>query len=398
MDLRYSAEEESFREEVRDWLARNLPEDWARVDIRRFSQDQDRDIQRQWQRRLYEGGWLTLGWSKEHGGRGASPVMLAIFQEELARAGAPEVLGRTGAVLHAPTLMAYGSEWQKETYVRRLLSGDIIFCQAWSEPNAGSDMAGLRTRAVQQNEKWVINGQKIWSGGAHYADKALLLARTDPDLPPHKGLGMFIVDMHQPGIEARPIRQMMGRAISRVTGSGEFCEIFFNDAVVEPQDVLGGPTDGWKMAMAVSGFERNGLTNPFKFEKLVASLVELARVQGRSADPLFRQRIAQAKIEAHIFRLTSLRNLTRAEKGLAPGPEASLTKLYWSEMDQRLEETAIALQGMYGALDPDGTDAIDDGIWQYRWMFSQAETIYGGTSDIQRNQIAERVLGLPRSR
>jgi alkylation response protein AidB-like acyl-CoA dehydrogenase len=238
--------------------------------------------------------------------------------------------------------------------------------------------------------KWFINGQKIWSSGAHYSDGSFCLARTDPAAKPHEGIGMFLVDLHQAGIDVRPIKQM--------TGTGEFCEVFYTDAVVDERDLVGSSTDGWKMAMATFGFERGGLANATRFQRAVDSLAHLARQQGAGADPVVRQRVAQSYIEAHVFRATGLRNLTAAQQGRVPGAEASLTKLYWSEMDKRLQETAIAVEGMYGALDPDSPWALEAGRWQYGWMWSQAETIYAGSSEIQRNIIAERVLGLPRGR
>jgi len=390
VDLGYSREEEAFREEVRSWLDANLPPEWRQDGKGGYRDEEDTDLQRRWQRTLYEGGWLKLGWPEEAGGRGASPVMQAIYQEELARAGAPGILGRLGVTLLAPTLVAHGSDWQKETYVEKILSGELIFCQGFSEPDAGSDLAGLRTRAEKRDGKWVLNGQKTWSSGAHYSDRSFLLARTDPEAPAHRGIGFFLVDMHQPGIEVRPIKQM--------TGGGEFCEIFLSGAEVDEKDVVGTPADGWKIAMAVFGFERGGLGQAARFERAVDDLASLARDRGAGADPTMRQRIAQARIEAHVFRLIGLRNLTRAQHGHAPGPEASVTKLYWSEMDKRLQETAIGVEGMYGALAPGSEQAVEDGRWQYAWMWAQAETIYAGSSEIQRNIIAERVLGLPRGR
>jgi alkylation response protein AidB-like acyl-CoA dehydrogenase len=390
VDLGYSREEEAFREEVRTWLDAKLPREWRQDGKGGYRDEEDTDLQRRWQRTLHEGGWLKLGWPKEAGGRGATPVMQAIYQEELARAGAPGILGRLGVTLLAPTLVAHGSDWQKETYVEKILSGELIFCQGFSEPDAGSDLAGLRARAEKRDGKWVLSGQKTWSSGAHYSDKSFLLARTDPEAPPHRGIGFFLVDMHQPGVEVRPIKQM--------TGGGEFCEIFLSGAVVEEKDVVGSPTDGWKIAMAVFGFERGGLGQAARFERAVDDLASLARDRGAGADPTMRQLIAQARIEAHVFRLIGLRNLTRAQHGHAPGPEASVTKLYWSEMDKRLQETAIGVEGMYGALAPGSEQAVEDGRWQYAWMWAQAETIYAGSSEIQRNIIAERVLGLPRGR
>ncbi|MGH7765310.1 MAG: acyl-CoA dehydrogenase family protein [Candidatus Dormibacteraceae bacterium] len=390
MDLGFTPQEETFRHEVRSWLDRNLPEEWRHGAVGGYREDDDTGLQRDWQRRLHEGGWLKLSWPAEAGGRGATPVMQAIYQEEMARAGAPIILGRLGVSLLAPTLLVHGSDWQKETYVEKILSGELIFCQGFSEPDAGSDLAGLRTRAERKNGNWVISGQKTWSSGAHYADRTFLLARTDPAAASHRGIGFFLVDMRQPGVEVRRIRQM--------TGGGEFCEVFLSGAEVEERDMVGEPDAGWKIAMTVFGFERGGLAQAARFERAVAQLAQLARDNGAGSDPGTRQKVAQATIEAHVFRLIGLRNLTSAQHGKAPGPEASLTKLYWSEMDKRIQETALGIEGLYGALAPDSPFAIEDGRWQYGWMWAQAETIYAGSSEIQRNIIAERVLGLPRGR
>jgi alkylation response protein AidB-like acyl-CoA dehydrogenase len=389
VDLGFSPEEEAFRQEVRAWLDLNLPGEWRHGGVGGYREDDETETQREWQRRLHEGGWLKLGWPEEAGGRGATPVMQAIYQEEMARAGAPIILGRLGVSLLAPTLLVHGSPWQKETYVEKILSGELIFCQGFSEPDAGSDLAGLRTRAERKEGGWLINGQKTWSSGAHYADRSFLLARTDP-AGGHRGIGFFLVDMRQPGVEVRRIRQM--------TGGGEFCEVFLSGAEVEDRDMVGEPDAGWKIAMTVFGFERGGLAQAARFERAVAQLAELARKQGAGSDPRTRQKVAQAQIEAHIFRLIGLRNLTSAQHGQAPGPEASLTKLYWSEMDKRIQETALGVEGIYGALAPESPSGIEDGRWQYGWMWAQAETIYAGSSEIQRNIIAERVLGLPRGR
>ncbi len=390
VDLGFTPEEELFREEVRSWLDRNLPAEWGHGGVGGYREDADEDMQRQWQNRLHEGGWLKLSWPRESGGRGAGPVMQAIYHEEMAKASAPMILGRLGVSLLAPTLLVHGSPWQKDTYIEKILGGELIFCQGFSEPDAGSDLAGLRTRAERRDGHWILNGQKTWSSGAHYADKSFLLARTDTEADAHKGISFFLVDMHQPGVEVRPIRQM--------TGGGEFGEIFLSNAVVEDRDLVGEPGAGWKIAMTVFGFERGGLAQAARFERAVQQLVGLARERGAGADPTVRQKVAQAQIEAHVFRLIGLRNLTSAQHGHAPGPEASLTKLYWSEMDKRIQETAVGLQGPYGALAPDSPFAIEEGRWQFGWMWAQGETIYAGSSEIQRNIIAERVLGLPRGR
>jgi alkylation response protein AidB-like acyl-CoA dehydrogenase len=390
VDLGFTPEEEAFRQEVRTWLDRRLPAEWRHGGVGGYREDDDTEIQRDWQRRLHDDGWLKLGWPKEAGGRGATPVMQAIYQEEMAKAGAPIILGRLGVSLLAPTLLVHGSPWQKETYVEKILSGELIFCQGFSEPDAGSDLAGLRTRAERKDGKWVISGQKTWSSGAHYADRSFLLARTDSAAPSHRGIGFFLVDMRQPGVEVRRIRQM--------TGGGEFCEVFLSEAEVEDRDMVGQPDAGWKIAMTVFGFERGGLAQAARFERAVAQLAQLARERGAGSDPTTRQKVAQAQIEAHVFRLIGLRNLTSAQHGQAPGPEASLTKLYWSEMDKRIQETALEVEGLYGALAPESPFAIEDGRWQFGWMWAQGETIYAGSSEIQRNIIAERVLGLPRGR
>ena len=390
MDLGFTRDEEFFRQEVRAWLEANLPPAWRQEGKGGYREEEDTELQREWQRKLYEGGWLKLGWPKQAGGRGATPVMQAIYQEEMARAGAPGILGRLGVTLLAPTLLAHSTDWQKDTYIEKVLSGELIFCQGFSEPDAGSDLAGLRTRAERRDGKWVLSGQKTWSSGAHYSDKSFLLARTDASAEPHRGIGFFLVDMRQPGVEVRRIKQM--------TGGGEFSEIFLSGAEVEERDLVGAADDGWKIAMTVFGFERGGLAQAARFERAVEELAAMARDRGIGADAPTRQKIAQARIEAHVFRLIGLRNLTRAQHGHAPGPEASVTKLYWSEMDKRLQEAAIGVEGMYGALAPESALAVEDGRWQYGWMWAQAETIYAGSSEIQRNIIAERVLGLPRGR
>ena len=391
MDLSFTAEEEAFRAEVRDWLDANLAPQWRHRAAGGYRDDDGEEHRRSWQERLYAGGWLKLGWPEAAGGRAATPAMMAIFQEELARAGAPNLVGHLGVSLLAPTLLIHGSDWQREQYLEQVLKGELIFCQGFSEPDAGSDLASLRTRAVKSNGGWVINGQKTWSSSAFMADRSFLLARTDPEVPPHRGIGFFLVDLKQPGVEVRRIQQM--------TGGGEFCEIFLNDAVVEDRDVVGEPVDGWKIAMTTFTFERGGgLGYAARFSQLVDGYAELARSSGAAADPCVRQRVAQAYIESQVLRLNGLRALTREERGQAPGPEASLTKLYWSELDKRVQDGALALQGPYGGLAPGSPHAVDGGWWQYGWMWSQAGTIYAGSSEIQRNIIAERVLGLPRGR
>src|SRR4030081_1188188 len=292
MDLGFTAAEEAFRQEVRGWLEANLPGEWRHKGVGGFREEEETDLQRQWQRRLHEAGWLKLAWPKEAGGRQATPVMQAIYQEEMARAGAPIILGRLGVTLLAPTLLVLGSQWQKDTYVEKILSGELIFCQGFSEPDAGSDLAGLRARAERRDGHWVLNGQKTWSSGAHYADKRFLLARTDTEAEAHKGISFFLVDMHQPGVEVRRIRQM--------TGGGEFCEIFLSNAEVDERDMVGDAGAGWKIAMTVFGFERGGLAQAARFERAVAQLATLARDRGAGSDVTVRQKVAQAPTQAHV--------------------------------------------------------------------------------------------------
>jgi alkylation response protein AidB-like acyl-CoA dehydrogenase len=391
VDLRDSPEDAAFRAELRDWLDGNLPAGWRRHGVGGERTGDDLDRQREWQRRLHAGGWLKLAWPKSEGGRGATPVQRSIFNEELARAGAPPMLGRLGVILAAPLLAAAGSGWQKATYLERILDCREIWCQGFSEPDAGSDLAALRTRAERRDGHWIVNGQKVWSSTAHLADRSFLLARTDPEAPAHQGIGYFIVDLRQPGVEVRPIRQL--------SGGGEFGEIFLRDAVVEERDLVGAPADGWRLAMMTFAFERGTAQNAYRFERAVEALVDLVLRSGKSADPVLRQRIAQARILAAAFRMNGFRVLTQLDQGRAPGPEASLLKLSWSEMDRhQIQETAIAAQGLYGALAAGDPRAPDAGMWQEAWFYSQAETIFAGSSEIQRNIIAERVLGLPRGR
>jgi alkylation response protein AidB-like acyl-CoA dehydrogenase len=335
---------------------------------------------------------LRLTWPKESGGRAATPYQQAIYNDELARACAPSIIGKYGVMLAAPIINVAGTQWQKDAYLEPLLRGDEIWAQGFSEPGAGSDLANLQTKAVHVGDHWVLNGQKVWSSGAHLANRSFLLARTDPDAkPPHTGLGYFIVNLQQPGVDVRPIKQL--------SGEGEFCEIFLTDALVADDDLVGSATDGWKLAMMTFGLERAAAWNAPRFERAIEGLIRLAQTFGRNNDPVVRQRIALAHIHATVFRLSALRVLTRAQAGTEPGPEASVSKLFWSEMDQNLiQETAIAIQGIYGALLPDDPLAPDDGRWQEGWFWAQAETIFAGSSAIQRNIIAERVLGLPRGR
>jgi alkylation response protein AidB-like acyl-CoA dehydrogenase len=390
VDFAFSPAEEAFRQEIRSWLADNLPAGWVYMGIGVEQGAHSVEIMREWQRKLYEAGWLRLTWPVEQGGRGASSVMKAIYDEEMLRAGAPPILGSIGVSMLVPTLLAYGTDWQKETYVERVLSGELIFCQGFSEPNAGSDLAGLRAKALRRDGKWYLSGQKIWSSQAAHSDYSFFLARTQPIDPEraHAGIGFFLLDLHQTAVDIRPIEQM--------TGGDEFCEVFATDAAVEDRDVV--PGDGWKIAMATFGFERGYRAHPERIRRAADAYAQLVRDRGLGTDAVTRQRVAQAHIDAHVYRLNALRALTAMAKGIAPGPEMSLAKLGWSEIDRRLQDSSVEAEGMYAALDPSSEHALEGGRWQNAWMWGFAGTIYAGSSEIQRNIIAERVLGLPRSR
>ncbi len=390
MDFAFTAAEGTFRQEIRSWLTGNLPDEWVYKGIGVEQGAHSAEIMRDWQRQLYESGWLKLTWPSDLGGRGASVVMKAIYDEEMLRAGAPPILGGIGVSLLVPTLLAYGTDWQKDSYIEPILSGDLVFCQGFSEPNAGSDLAGLRARAERRNGRWHLSGQKIWSSQAAHSDYSFFLARTQPADPvkPYAGIGFFLLDLRQPQVEVRPIEQM--------TGGDEFCEVFATDAVVEDRDVV--PGDGWKIAMATFGFERGYRAHPERIRRAADSFAQLVRRRGLNTDAATRQKVAQAHIEAHVYRLNALRALTSMARGVAPGPEMSLAKLGWSEIDRRLQDAAVDAEGMYAALDPACDRALEAGRWQNAWLWGHAGTIYAGSSEIQRNIIAERVLNLPRSR
>lgn len=390
MNFSYSPQEDAFRAEIRAWLEANLPDQWRYRGIGVEQGVQSADVQREWQGRLYDAGWLKLTWPRELGGRGATPVMKAIYDQELLLAGAPQLVGSIGVSLLVPTLLEFGTDWQKATYIEPILSGDSIFCQGFSEPNAGSDLAGLRSRAERRDDRWYLNGQKVWSSQGPSADHSFFLARTEAmdAEKPHRGIGYFLLDLRQPGVEVHPIEQM--------TGGGEFSEIFVSEAVVEDHDLL--PGDGWKIAMATFGYERGYRAHPERVQRAAAALAGLVRQRGLGADAMARQHLAQAHIEAHVYRLNSLRALTALSQGREQGPEAGLAKLGWSETDRRLHDAAMSIQGLYGALDPSDPVALEGGRWQNAWMWGHGATIYAGSSEIQRNIIAERVLGLPRGR
>ena len=386
MNLRDSPEEAAFRSELRSWVQENLPEELRglRGGERRFE-----SLGREWSRKLSEAGFVGLTWPKEYGGRGAPYSFQAIALEELARAEAPPHIGVIGLGMAGPTIIAHGTEAQKERHLHRILSAEEIWCQGFSEPEAGSDLASLRTRAEPRDGHFVVNGQKVWSSYAHIADYCLLLTLSDADAPRYRGLTYLIVDMRSPGIEVRPLRQ--------ITGEAEFNEIFFTDVEVPRENLLGDEGEGWAVAMTTLLHERGtlGVALTGALDVAVRKLLALARARAAD-DPQLRDRVAREWIELQALRLTNYRALTELLKTGIPGPEGSVSKLHFSEANQRLTKLALEILGEDAQL-TDG-DGVSDGYWQYQQLRSRGNTIEAGTSEILRNIIAERVLGLPRSR
>jgi alkylation response protein AidB-like acyl-CoA dehydrogenase len=391
MDLNLTPGEREFRDEFRAWLAANVPEEWAGGGTGSEDRAEYVEYLRAWQRRLYDGGWAGISWPKEFGGRGATLIEQAIFQEELARAGAPQLIGTIGLSLVGPTIIALGTEEQKARYLSKILSGEEIWCQGFSEPNAGSDLAALGTKAARDGEGFVVNGQKIWTSFAQMADWCLLLVRTDSEAPKHKGITCLLADMRAEGVTVRPLRQM--------SGDSGFNEVFFSNVRIGPAQVLGEVDKGWTTAITALMNERanlgTGIQVVFKrqLEALIARSKTIER-DGRPAseDPLVRQKLAQAYLELEILRLNTNRALTSLSKAAVPGAEGSIQKLYWSEMNQRTQQYAQEILGPYGQL-----KGFDRGTWEYAYLRTRGNTIEAGTSEIQRNIIAERVLGLPKS-
>jgi alkylation response protein AidB-like acyl-CoA dehydrogenase len=387
MDFRDTPDEAEFRASLRQWLADALPAGWA--DRTPAPGRWDEAFTREWTRKLYDAGYVGLTWPKEYGGGGAPHTYQGIYLEETARVGAPDHIGVIGLGMAGPTIIAWGSDEQKKRYLPPLLAGEEVWCQGFSEPGSGSDLAGARTRAELDGDEWVVNGQKVWSSYAHIADWCILVVRTDPDAEKHRGLSYLLVDMHAPGVEVRPLRQ--------ITGDPEFNEVFFSDVRVPRDSMLGQPGEGWNVAMTTLLHERGtlGFALTAALERQVWNLVKLAKQLGAD-DPVVRDQIAQQWIDLQALRFTNYRSLTALQKTGVPGPEGSVAKLHWSEANQRLTKLALSLEGLASQLDGDG--AVWDGFWQYQQLRSRGNTIEAGTSEVLRNIIAERVVGLPRSR
>jgi alkylation response protein AidB-like acyl-CoA dehydrogenase len=390
MDLHTTVEQDAFRSDCRAWLRANLPWDYGKGLPPHFDDlAEEVAFLRTWQRRLAEAGWVGVTWPVEFGGRAAGPLDHYIVQEELARARAPELVGRIGINLVGPTLLAHGTGSQKQRWLPKILRADELWCQLFSEPEAGSDLASLRTAARPVEGGWRVTGQKVWTSYAQFADWGLLLARTDTDAPKHKGISALAVDMRQDGVDIRPLRQ--------ITDETDFNEVFFDDAFVPHDHLIGTENDGWRVSSSTLTHERG--TNPRQFvihAQLLEELLRLAVEQDRYDDHRLQQRLAEAYVEVRLFQLHNWRSLSRLQSGRELGPEGSALKLYWSEMSKRMHDTAMAVLGDRAPLWWDASDNPGGGRWQRSWLYYQAASIFAGTNEIQRTIIGEHVLGLPR--
>jgi alkylation response protein AidB-like acyl-CoA dehydrogenase len=378
MDLTFSERETAFRDELRAWFAANDP---GAEPV--SSETEHYAWRRDFQRRLYEDGWAAVHWPREYGGRGASLTESAIFFEELGRARAPLPANVLGLLLGGPTLMVWGTDEQKERFLGPILSGEEIWCQGFSEPEAGSDLAALKTRAVRDGDGWRVTGQKVWTSGAQYSKWCMLVARTDTEAPKHKGLTYFLLDMEQDAVQVRPLVQ--------ITGEAEFNELFLEDARIEDDCVIGGIGNGWKVAMTTLMNERAGLAFflQVRLRQLLDDLIDEAAARGLLDDDVVADKLGELHVKAEILRLTAYRGLTAIEKYGQPGPEGSLTKWMWSDTNQQLVQVAADLLG---------PDALVRGRWAYELLRARGNSIEGGTTEILKNIVAERVLGLPRGR
>ncbi|MEQ1872096.1 MAG: acyl-CoA dehydrogenase family protein [Ilumatobacteraceae bacterium] len=401
MRPKYTADAEAYREKVQAFLAEKLPTNWG--GIGQLAGQELTDFVNEWRKTLYSAGYLAPGWPVEYGGSGLSALEQVIIGEEFAKAGVP-IGGPNdvfGIQMLGNTLLRWGTDEQKSYHLPRILSGADTWCQGYSEPNAGSDLANLGLKAQLDGDQWILNGQKIWTSAGHLADHIFTLARTDPDAPRHKGISFLLVDMRQPGIEVRPIRM--------ISGDSEFNEVFYTDAVVPKPDVVGGVNNGWAVAMTLLGFERGeaAAVNPIRFAAEVDRLLLLAKERGVANDPRIRQRLADCYSKVEIMRYSGMRVLTQFLGGHHPGPDAAISKLYWSEYHKQVTELALDIIRAE-AMTPTGRPpssafSTDDAgapnstaSWVGTFLNARAGTIYAGSSQVQRNIIGEMVLGLPK--
>jgi len=393
MKLEFSPADEHFRSEIAQWLHANLQGEFESIRFRGGPGDEHmfQEERKAWERKLAEGGWTCVGWPREYGGRGCSIEQQVIFFEEYARAGGPGRVGHIGEGLAGPTLIAFGSEQQKKKYLPGIVAGRELWCQGYSEPGAGSDLANVKTRARYDEikGKWILNGQKVWTSLAHESDFCFVIARTDPNSSAHKGLGFFLLKMNQPGITVRPIKQ--------ITGTSEFNEVFFDDAECEAEDIVGKPGDGWAVAMGLLGFERgvSTLGQQMQFQNELDEVIRIAKLNGADQNPTIRQRISKAHIELKIMRYNSMRMLSgQSGSDGSLQKEALIYKLFWATWHRDLGELAMDILGPESQIleqEPYQLTRL-----QALFLFTRSDTIYGGTNQIQRNIIAERGLGMPK--
>jgi alkylation response protein AidB-like acyl-CoA dehydrogenase len=397
VDFRDTPEEAAFRQEVRDWLGANMPGGWNTPEWREpETLEATVAFHKDWSRRLHEAGYVGVTWPKRYGGREAPLTHQAIVLEELSRAEAPDHIGLIGVGMAGPTILAHGTDEQRDRFLANILTGEEVWCQGFSEPNAGSDLASLQTKAVPEGDGFVVSGQKVWSSFAHIADWCILLARTDGSGGKHAGLTYLLMDMHAPGVEVRPLRQ--------ITGESEFNEIFMDGVRIPGNRVVGPVGQGWQVAITTLMNERAnvGFALLARTEVNLRRLVTLAKTTARNGsraadDPLVRDKLADLWADVQAFRFTVYRAFSALLKTGVPGPEGSVAKLFWSEMAQRLTMTALEIEGTFAMLAPGSDRAVQDGRWQTLQLRSRGNTIEAGTSEILRNIIAERVLGLPKS-
>jgi len=407
MDLTYPSEAETFRKEIRTWLEDNLPEGWFDDGFEQPPEERAR-FNDEWVKKLYEGGWICATWPEEYGGKGLSLMESVVLNEEFARAGAPMRADFFGDTLVGPTILQWGTEEQKKEFLPKILSGQISWCQGFSEPNAGSDLAGLKTKAELDGDEWVINGQKVWTTQAKHADYIFLLARTDQSVSKHAGISYLLVPMQQDGVEVRPIIQP--------DGSGEFNEVFFSDVRCPKENVVGGVNNGWKVAMTTLGFERgtSATTSHRRFERELEVIMERAKANGKIADPAVRQRLMASYSKVQIMKVNGWRALTASlhgTKDLSVAALGATNKMFWSEYHRDTMELAMDILGMEGQILTGSSNdepsmpglAPRKALREYpvsplqaSFFFSRSETIWGGTAEIQRNIVGERVLGLPK--
>ena len=393
MDFNFSPEEEAFRQEVRTWLQHNLPTDFDPEKIEAIDLEFRFDFQRAWQKKAHEGGWVGIHWPKEYGGRGASLMEMFIFNQELAKVRAPRYANMLGLIMSGPTLIHWGTEEQKKRYLPKILSGEEIWCEGLSEPNAGSDLASMQTRAIEDGDFFVVNGQKVWTSYAHRANFIQLFVRTDPDSPKHRGISCLIVDMKTSGITVRPLVQ--------ITGDAEFNEVFFEDVRVPKANLVGPKDEGWKVLVTTLMHERAGIGSELPVHRQLAELTRLCRTieingQPASKDPAVRQKLAQFAAESQAITYNMFRSFSKRLKGNPPGPEGSINKLFGSDLNMRIAQFATELLGPYAQVVHGSSYAVDHGRWPRAALWYRLLTIGGGTSEIQRGILGDRMLGLPK--